>query len=348
MAKDKHDSDLTEKRIKEFVKNNIELLQKVEDFIDAGKENILFIREKSYKLNMYLANIKIMIITANEIERNTLFTFFAENTGYCIRKIGKGNLVFSFFKIGNSDVVHVEPTSTGAYTKGGTAKTIDAAIKRAKPNIVISAGVAFGLRPEKDDFGDVLIGRQHFSYDKGTKISEGKIDIKRLHIEEPDEYMLCRVQATIPTENPVYGRYNNKFKVVLGNMLTGEFVIDFEQFKNMIVSPFEPFGVVGGEMEAYGLFEEVKKKKRVHCVLIKGICDWGSGKNAIHDVAGLKYDLKNDLQTLAMLNTCEICQRFLVTDNLFSDESIRGIKKRFWRIGIGKLVRKTCCKSVSC
>lgn len=346
MTADARATDPLIKKINKFVKDNIPLLKNIESFLDNSQNDIIYRIEKSYKLNMYLSNVKIMIITANEIERDTLFAFFAKNTRYCIKKIGRGNLIFSFIKIGSNDVVHIEPTSTGSYTKGGTGRIIKKAIKIAKPNIVISAGVAFGLRPNKDTLGDVLIGRQHFSYDKGAKISEGKINIKRLHIEEPDEYMLCRIQATIPTEKPICGRFQNMFNVILGNMLTGEFVIDFEQFKNMILSPFESFGVVGGEMEAYGLFEEIKNQNKVHCILIKGICDWGSGKNTIDKVDELKYNVKNDLQILAMLNTCEVCQRFLITEHLFSDEAIRGLKKKFWRIGIGKIISKFCCQSI--
>lgn len=340
MAEEKQENYSTHQKAEKFAEDNVKILQHVESFIDSNKEDILYITEKVRKLNMYLANVKIMIVTANEVERDTLFGFFAKNTEYSIIRIGKKNIIYSFFKIGNNNVVHVEPTSTGSYTKGGIAKIIKKALKVVKPSIVLSVGVAFGLRPDKDTIGDVLIGRQHFSYDKGTKISEGKIDIKRLHIEEPDEYMLCRVQAMIPTETPIYGYLGNEFKVVLGNMLTGEFVIDFKDFNDMVFSPFKSFGVVGGEMEAYGLFEEVKQKKKVHCLLMKGICDWGSNKNAVKEIEGLKKDIKNDLQTLAMLNTCEICQCFLKDSNIFSDERIRGIKKCFWRIGIGALIRK--------
>lgn len=171
------------------------------------------------------------------------------------------------------------------------------------------------------------------------------MNIKRLHIEEPDEYMLCRIQTMIPMEKPMAGRFQNEFKTILGNMLTGEFVIDFEEFKNTIMSPFEPFGMVGGEMEAYGLFETVNQKKKVHCILIKGICDWGSGKNAVKDVPFLKRNIKNDLQALAMFNTCEVCRQFLGQGQLFSDEGIRGVKKNFWRWGIGAIIRKSCMKA---
>ncbi|MCM1543059.1 MAG: hypothetical protein NC121_17615 [Blautia sp.] len=340
MAKEKQENNFQNQNSEDFIKDNIKYIKVIESFTESRKEDILYITEKAYKLNMYLANVKIMIITANEVERETLFNFFAPNTKYCIIRIGKGNLIYSFFKIGHNNVVHVEPTSTGSYTKGGTGKIIEEALKIVKPNIVLSVGVAFGLRPDKNQLGDVLIGRQHFSYDKGTKMSEGKIDIKRLHIEEPDEYMLCRVQAMIPTESPMFGYWGNKFNVTLGNMLTGEFVIDYEEFKKMVFSPFEPFGVVGGEMEAYGLYEEVNQNQDVHCLLIKGICDWGSNKNDLKDVEGLHNNPKNNLQILAMFNTCEVCQRFLKDDKIFSDERIRGCKKRFWRIGIGLLIRK--------
>lgn len=39
-------------------------------------------------------------------------------------------------------------------------------------------------------------------------------------------------------------------------MVTGEFAVDPVGARNMIFLPFQPFGIVGGEMKAYGICEE--------------------------------------------------------------------------------------------
>lgn len=264
--------------VENFINENEELLNAVEKY-QQERKHINFIIENHKKINLYLSEVKIMLITANTIERDTLFTYFASHSLGHIVKIYKDNITYSFFKINNNKVVHIEPYGMGSYADGGIARIIDEAIEVADPSIIIMVGVAYGANYKKNQIGDVLIGRQHFSYDKSTKISNGELDIKRLHVEEPDGYMLSRLKANINLEDKANGIFDNKFSTVLGNMVTGEFVVDSVDFRNMIFSPFEPFGIIGGEMEAYGLYEKIKNEFEIHCILMKGICDWGAGKN---------------------------------------------------------------------
>lgn len=328
------------KKVDEFYKNNLNLLKLATEFRRDCMKETDFIYDKCSRINMYLSDVKIMIVTANQIERDSLFAYFLKNSLHHIIKIAKKNIVYSFFRIGENKVVHIEPTNIGSYTHGGAASTISEAIKIVKPSIIISLGVAYGADYEKNEIGDVLVGRQHFSYDKATKVSDGKLSIKKLHIEEPDDYMLSRFKSNVFTEEKHYGLFSNIFEVVLGNMVTGEFIVDSVGARNMIFSPFQPFGIVGGEMEAYGIFEEVNNK--AHCILMKGICDWAAGKNDKFKVPKNEdlgngyfeeelYNPKNAFQTLAMLNTCNVCEKFLVSKEIFSDLRVKGLKKSFWR-----------------
>lgn len=326
------EKDDIEKIIFEFCNSNKKLLKAAKRFRKSKGNIIEYKWDKSKNINKYLVNVKIMIITVNEIERQTFFAFFAKNKGYRIVRISRKNITYSFFKINGHEIVHVE-SDAGSYTRGGAASVIKEAKKVVKPSIVISLGVAFGVDYNTDQIGDVLVGRQHFSYDKSVKISNDKLKIKRLHIVEADEYMLNRFKANVSIEEKIGGVVGNKYKVLLGNMLTGEFVVDSNGFKNILYSPFKQFGVVGGEMEALGIFEAINKQN-VHCIMIKGICDWGSGKNQAIKVRcsknKKKYNYKNDLQTLAMINACDVCEKFLFSDYIFSDIRIRGVKKAFW------------------
>lgn len=259
-------------KVEEFYEKNSRLLYQAAEFRRKNINGIDFIYDKYSRINMYLAEVKILIVTANQIERDSLFSYFARNSLHHIIKIAKNDLVYSFFKICENKVVHIEPTNTGSNSHGGIASVITEAIKVVKPSVIISLGVAYGANYEENEIGNVLVGRQHFSYDKSTKVSEGKLKIKKLHIEEPDDYMLSRFKSNVFTEEKHTGLFNNLFDVVLGNMVTGEFIVDSIEARDMIFSPFQPFGIIGGEMEAYGIFEEVNQK--AHCILIKGICDW--------------------------------------------------------------------------
>lgn len=327
-------------KVENFCEENAHLLRQAAEFRRENINGIDYIYDKYSRINMYLAEVKILIITANQIERDSLFSYFAKNSLHHIIKIAKNDLVYSFFKICENKVVHIEPTNTGSNSHGGIASVITEAIKVVKPSVIISLGVAYGADYEENEIGDVLVGRQHFSYDKSTKVSEGKLKIKKLHIEEPDDYMLSRFKSNVFTEEKHIGLFKNLFAVVLGNMVTGEFVVDSIEAREMIFSPFQPFGIIGGEMEAYGIFEEVNPK--AHCILIKGICDWAAGKNDRLEAKKYTdlgngyaeetlYNPKNDFQTLAMLNACNICEKFLVSKEVFTDLRIKGLKKGFWR-----------------
>lgn len=162
--------------------------------------------------------------------------------------------------------------------------------------------------------------------------------------------MLSRFKSNVLTEEKSTGILGNKFRIVFGNMVTGEFVVDSIEIRNMIFSPFEPFGIIGGEMEAYGIFEEIKKCDDTHCILMKGICDWGAGKNEIvnsneeieisqHRRKNRGYNPKNDFQTLAMIDACQVCEKLLISREMFSDLKIKGFKKRLWRTLYGKIVK---------
>ncbi|MBD5522610.1 MAG: 5'-methylthioadenosine/S-adenosylhomocysteine nucleosidase [Lachnospiraceae bacterium] len=320
--------------VADFIKHNRKLLDYANEFRRSNNSKKFVKVEKKERLYKYLSNTKVMIITANEIEKTSLFAYAYEQNKTPFVTIGMEDIVYTFFAFSAMVVAHVE-INAGSYSHGGSAKVIKKVMKKAKPNIVILLGVAFGCDPGKTKLGDVLVGRQHFSYDKSSKISDENLSIKKLHIEEPDEYMLNRFKSLIVTEDKVRGFRGKKFQVVFGNMITGEFVVDSIDFREMIFKPFEAFGVIGGEMEAQGAFAEIRKYKKSHCILIKGICDWGAGKNEqIED-----ENPKNKLQTYAALNACKICYQLLSEKNLYSDCRMRGWRKWFYNSVIGELLK---------
>lgn len=320
--------------VEEFVDDNIELLRYVNEFRKTNNANKFVQVEEEGMLYKYLSETKVMIITANEIEKTSLFAYAYSHNKTSFVQIAVNEIVYTFFAFSSMVVVHVE-INAGSYSQGSSADVVNKVIEKVKPNIVILLGVAFGCNCSKTELGDVLVGRQHFSYDKSSKISEGNLSIKKLHVEEPDEYMLNRFKALVITEDKIDGDFNKPFQVFFGNMITGEFVVDSIDFREMIFKPFEVFGVIGGEMEAQGAFSEVRKHEDIHCILIKGICDWGAGKN---ELIG-KENPKNMLQTLATLNACNVCYRLLSKKELFSDCKIRGLRKRFYQSIFGRIIK---------
>lgn len=364
----KHYEDINERRNKfiqekiDFVNKNSETLAKARKMRKGFSQTLKF-NDNVKQFRKEIKDVKIMIMTATEIERETLFAFFTrypksfdlvENN--VIKRIPYNGLVYSFFYINDIKVVHVEPEMTGSNTKGGTAATLKIALEDAKPAVVVSVGVCFGCDCDKQDLCDVLVGRQLFTYDKSSKVKGLELNVKRLHVFESSETLLYKMKSTTMFEDKTTGLFENTFKPHIGNLVTGEFVVDSQEFRDMIFEPFFPFGIIGGEMEGFGFFNAIKKhnelnpKEKVHGILMKGICDWGVGKNSDEpqeddsknqkpketdtpkETTGTKEqasdktkedddpdDEKNNLQTLAMCNACSVCKRFLIENNFFSD-----------------------------
>ncbi|MBE6784595.1 MAG: 5'-methylthioadenosine/S-adenosylhomocysteine nucleosidase [Ruminococcaceae bacterium] len=362
-----------EDRQKEFIENKNYFIDHNQDILAKaykmrkGFEQTLKYNENTKRFRKEIKDVKIMIMTANEIERETLFAFFTrypksfdlvENN--VIKRVPFNGLVYSFFYINDIKVVHVEPEMTGSNTQGGTAATLKKALVDAKPAIVVSVGVGFGCDCKKQALCDVLVGRQFFTYDKSSKVKGLELNVKRLHVFESSETLLYKMKSTTMFEDKTTGIFENTFKPHIGNLVTGEFVVDSQEFRDMIFEPFIPFGIIGGEMEGFGFFSAIKKhneiypEEKVHGILMKGICDWGVGKNSEEpqenkpdDIKSKETDAskgtmtaeaqakeadknklkentdpddeKNNLQTLSMCNACSVCKRFLIENNFFSD-----------------------------
>lgn len=275
----------------EFEENHYEELFKAEE-VKKTFDNTLILNVNKRCFYREIADIKIMIMTANEMERRTLFACFTDFPSDAdlveknvIKRIPYKGLMYSTFYINDIKVVHVEPEMTGSNTKGGTYETLRKALKTVRPTYVISLGVGFGFDISKESLCDVMVGRQFFSYDKSTKIKDNELNVKRLHVFESDQTLLSKAKSTLMYEDKTKGLFDNPFKTHIGNLLTGEFVIDSKMYRDMISHPFKPFGVIGGEMESLGMFTAIEEYNNqfwhlnTHGIMIKGISDWAAGKN---------------------------------------------------------------------
>jgi nucleoside phosphorylase len=68
-------------------------------------------------------------------------------------------------------------------------------------------------------------------------------------------------------------------------MMSGEKLADNEEFVSELLH-IEP-EAIGGEMEAAGVYSAVAGEhlQHVHWTVVKGICDWGLGKDDSHQAA---------------------------------------------------------------
>lgn len=273
-----------------------------EDFFD---EHYMLLDER--KMKAVLSQCKVMVITANLIEKAILhLCIINKNPLEKIRRIICGNNIYFVLKWGKYWVAHVPQTETGAYKDFGTNATIYEATKHFTPNVILSLGVAFGIDYKTQSIGDVIVSRRILPYNE-NKRDEEKIIPDRNQDKKIDNWLHVRfVNASGFLDRVIYG-----------DVLTGESVMSSFAEKDRVCLGYNPTDyVIGGEMEGNALFQYAKTDG-IPCAVIKGICDWGVAKNDIFDDDRiLEESFKDCLQAFAMSKVIDSC------DFLFNDETL--------------------------
>ncbi len=246
------------------------------------------IREVESKRLKELA-VDVLLITATEIERKTVLAAMAPwpQQG-AILQGPRGLIDYSFGQFGNYRAAHCRCTM-GSGGRSGSAATTSDAIKELKPKAILILGIAFGIDPKKQRFGDVIIADSVFPYSARKQTSDGTL--YRGIMTKCGTILSLRFGNYISSWKP---KYRNKLLVTgartvtaeQGSILSGDELINNKEVRDKLLEPFEkmdkPANPLGGEMEGAGAYEarerlEAKLNKRFEIILIKAICDWADG-----------------------------------------------------------------------
>jgi nucleoside phosphorylase/Tol biopolymer transport system component len=207
----------------------------------------------------------LLLVTATEVEtRAVLNVFLSQNSTFMQRSIGD-NTYFDLGVIGGARTFLVQ-SEMGASGPAGATLVVHEGIKALSPSAVIMVGVAFGLIPEKQRLGDILVSRQLSGYEL-QKIEQGpggeEIIRPRGDRVPASPRLLSRLRASIfDWQGP---------KVHFGLMLSGDKLANHKNFRKKLLG-IEP-EAIGGEMEGTGVYAAAHRNK-VDWILIKAICDW--------------------------------------------------------------------------
>lgn len=286
---------------------------------DFFEKHYVLLRED--KLRGLLAQCKVMILTANPIEKAIFHYMMIEKSRRKIIRILNNNTVYFILKWGKYWVAHIHQNETGAYKNMGSNATINEALKQFAPNVIISLGVAFGIDYTTQNIGDVIVSRRILPYSE-NKRDEDKIKPDRSQDKAIDDWLHVRlVNANGFLEGVTYG-----------DVLSGGSVMSSFKEKDTICLGYTKADfIVGGEMEGTALFQHAKSEG-IPGVVIKGICDWGVAKNNIFPESSEKEEIfKDSLQAFAMVNAIE------KSNPLFNDKEIFAVPKD---INVRELKRK--------
>lgn len=231
--------------------------------------------------------IQILLVTANEIEYNAVLASLSPLDGpsspllkyHHIYNVGKKffNAQYIFGKFGSFNAaVH-------RMTRQGPAPAQDVVTVAASCfhnlNVIFAVGVACGAGKAK--MLDVVVS-QNISVYTAARIStaagddDWKIENRGV-FNMPVSSFLCTyfVQPPKwPIANSIATKLSKKPELRLGNILSGNYLVDNKRFKEKLLNEFAYNGI---EMEGAGLFYDYQDNK-YQIMIVKGICDFGDGK----------------------------------------------------------------------
>jgi nucleoside phosphorylase len=218
----------------------------------------------------FSGSIKLLLITATEIETKTLRTYLKPLDGYdSILEGTIDDITYRLGKFGEYNAVHFQ-CGMGTVGRDSSLLSTYIAIRFWEPKAVVMIGIAFGRDPVKQNLGDVLVSEMISPYEP---VRVGKEIIPRGPSSLAGPILLDRFRNMIDWKYQTSaGKSSRK---IIGEILSGEKLVDDSAFKDQLFSLFP--NAKGGEMEGAGIYAAATRAKVPEWILVKGICDWGDG-----------------------------------------------------------------------
>ncbi len=247
----------------------------------------------------------VVLLTCNEYETEAVIRqFHPDGTP---DKLKKEEIFYNDLgTFGSLKIVHrISPQGIGE-----AQRAVSEAIRHWHPRAVIGVGIAFGVNPQKQQIGDVLVAKSVRDYELQRVGPEGRI-IPR--------------GATPPTSRTLYNAFlyadqtmratNQDLKwpkVHFGCVLSGNKLVDDLDYRNSLLK-LEP-EAIGGEMEALGIYHAADGK--ADWIIVKAISDWGDGNK--------NNPSKERDQRLAAENAAYVVHHVLTKMDLYQQASGEG------------------------
>ncbi|HMQ32748.1 MAG TPA: hypothetical protein PKD53_18595 [Chloroflexaceae bacterium] len=219
-----------------------------------------------------LPGVDVLLVTVTEVEARAVLSQSRSTTGKAAQRLfinGKPYRDLGVF--GGARTVMVQ-SGMGAGGPAGATLTVDEGIRELRPRTVIMVGIAFGVNPDEQQIGDILVAEQLLCYDSqrwGTDHSgAAEIKLRGARPYAPTSVLNRFRDATLDWHGA---------NVTFGLLLSGEKLIDNLEFRDALRRSAPE--AIGGEMEGSGLYAAAHLNKR-DWILVKAISDWADGNKA--------------------------------------------------------------------
>ena len=206
----------------------------------------------------------VLLVTVTKIETRAVFQAFRDLTGTDPQPQAIGDKTYHDLGTVNATHVWLAQPEMGAGSLGAAQQTVQKGIEALEPSAVVMVGIAFGVDPETQKIGDILVAKQLLLYE--PQRVGAKVTLARGVRTDCSPRLLdrCRNAKLRWKEASVH----------FGVVLSGEKLVDNLALRKKLVK-FEP-EAIGGEMEGAGLYGAARNAK-VDWILVKAVCDWADG-----------------------------------------------------------------------
>jgi len=266
---------------------------------------------------------KILILTANSIERGIFIRWLSEKKGSPLETYMVGNYAYNVYNVTDEakefSIIHVDPGKTG---EDYTRRAINNTCKIFQPDYIVALGICYGFYNNEYSIGHVFLSDSLTVFRFNFRDAEDKtirLETETEFEKQPAHNLLQPIRQRLmytmtrnilsDDKQPLY--VQTKF----GKFLSTNSLMSNKTAKQALM---EQYGKtkpkpLGGEMEGPGILKSdiVQEKGFLNWLIVKGICDWGEMKNDLDPDEHKSELIKDSLQAYAMTNTCGVFDKIL-------------------------------------
>jgi nucleoside phosphorylase len=207
--------------------------------------------------------LPLLIVTTTQVEVQAVLNAFTP--GKKSNSLTLDNMDYYDLGTHRGVPVFMVQSEKGSGTPGGALITVSVAIEKLKPQAVVMCGIAFGMCPEEQNLGEILIAQQLQLYEPQKRELKQNPIIRGDCVTASDR-LLKRVRN---------GEISWKeTRVHFGLFLSGEKLVNDPVVLGELKKMWPE--AIGGDMEGAGLYVSARHYK-VDWILVKAISDWADG-----------------------------------------------------------------------
>ncbi|MDP2219553.1 MAG: PQQ-binding-like beta-propeller repeat protein [Hydrogenophaga sp.] len=257
---------------------------------------------------------RVILVTFNDHEFNAVRKAFwpyafAPKVQH---KLLAGGTTISADDLGQHDNLHVLHHHSRQGNRE-SQRAVSDLLAAFQPRAVVAVGIAFGVDPQKQQLGDVLVSKFIVDYEMGKVHQNGKLSLRGPRPVAPRAWLRALEQLDTRNKSSVQTKTTWP-SLHFGGLLSGEKLVDAIDYRDSLKTLVNQDDIVGGEMEAVGLLTALDGT-HTDWLVVKAICDWADGH---------KSQDKERRQQDAAENAAQVVKALIDSGSLYPDDSPDG------------------------